>query len=110
MSSAADLNCPVMSPIQCGLSSSFFQVTAVPAVTGKVAGAKAKLSILTLAGTECLLDSTSCCAAPVAGHCACWSQGASFRLTGLTSLNRGRLDRHCGRPLRGERAVDLINR
>src|SRR6516162_8334593 len=64
VSSAADLNVPLLSPIRCGLSSSFFQVTVVPAVTVKVAGAKAKLSILTVAGTECLLDSTSCCAAP----------------------------------------------
>ena len=38
------------------------------------------------------------------------SQGTSLCLTGLTSLNRGRLDRRCGRPLGGERAVDLINR
>jgi hypothetical protein len=35
---------------RCGLSSSFFQVTVVPAVIVSVAGAKAKLSILTVAG------------------------------------------------------------
>src|SRR5690348_13380024 len=50
VSSAADLKVPFLSPIRCGLSSSFFQVTVVPAVTVSVAGAKAKLSILTVAG------------------------------------------------------------
>src|ERR1700756_5324596 len=45
VSSAADLNVPFSSPILCGLSSSFFQVTVVPAVTVRVAGVKAKLSI-----------------------------------------------------------------
>src|SRR5712671_3966800 len=50
VSSAADLKVPFLSPIRCGLSSSFFQVTVVPAVTVSVAGAKAKLSILTAAG------------------------------------------------------------
>src|SRR5215472_5862728 len=49
VSSAADLNVPFLSPIRCGLSSSFFQVTVVPAVTVSVAGAKAKLSILSVA-------------------------------------------------------------
>ena len=33
VSSAADLKVPFLSPIRCGLSSSFFQVTVVPAVT-----------------------------------------------------------------------------
>jgi hypothetical protein len=50
VSSAADVKVPFLSPIRCGLSSSFFQVTVVPAVTVSVAGAKAKLSILTVAG------------------------------------------------------------
>ena len=50
VSSAADLNVPFWSPIRCGLSSAFFQVTVVPAVTVRVAGAKAKLSISTVAG------------------------------------------------------------
>ena len=45
VSSAADLKVPFLSPIRCGLSSSFFQVTVVPAVTVRVAGVKAKLSI-----------------------------------------------------------------
>ena len=49
VSSAADLKVPFLSPIRCGLSSSFFQITVVPAVTVRVAGAKAKLSILTVA-------------------------------------------------------------
>src|ERR1700746_2882502 len=50
VSSAADLKAPSLSPIRCGLSSSFFQITVVPAVTVRVAGVKAKLSILTVAG------------------------------------------------------------
>src|ERR1700751_1310471 len=50
VSSAADLKVPFLSPIRCGLSSSFFQMTVGPAVTGRVAGAKAKLSIFTVAG------------------------------------------------------------
>jgi hypothetical protein len=50
VSSAADLKVPFLSPIRCGLSSSFFHVTVVPAVTVKAAGVKAKLSIWTVAG------------------------------------------------------------
>src|SRR5215470_6644028 len=50
VSSAADFKVPFLSPIRCGLSSSFFQVTVVPAVTVRIAGAKAKLSISTVAG------------------------------------------------------------
>src|SRR5690348_17021132 len=50
VSSAADVNVPFLSPIRCGLSSSFFQVTGVPALTVRVAGRKAKLSIWTVAG------------------------------------------------------------
>src|SRR6516225_4806546 len=50
VSSAADLNAPFLSPIRCGLSSSFFQVTVVPVVTASVVGAKVKLSILMVAG------------------------------------------------------------
>src|SRR5439155_22849147 len=49
VSSAADLKVPFLSPIRCGLSSSFFHVTVVPAVTVKAAGVKAKLSISTVA-------------------------------------------------------------
>src|ERR1700751_3919134 len=43
VSSAADLKVPFLSPIRCGLSSSFFQVTVVPAVTVKGAGGKAQV-------------------------------------------------------------------
>ena len=50
VSSAADLKVPFLSPIRCGLSSSFFHVTVVPAVTVKAAGVKAKLSIWMVAG------------------------------------------------------------
>src|ERR1700751_5364720 len=50
VSSAADLKVPFLSPIRCGLSSSFFHVTVVPAVTVKAAGVKAKVSISTVAG------------------------------------------------------------
>src|SRR6201987_3225229 len=50
VSSAADLKVPFFAPIRCVLSSSFFQVTVVPAVTVRVAGVKAKLSIWTVAG------------------------------------------------------------
>src|ERR1700747_3597280 len=50
VSSAADLKVPFLSPIRCGLSSSFFQVTVGPAGTVSVAGGRTKLSILTVAG------------------------------------------------------------
>ena len=56
VSSAADLKVPFLSPIRCGLSSSFFQVTVVPAVTVRVAGVKAKLSISTVAGLAAACD------------------------------------------------------
>src|SRR5690242_14058897 len=62
VSSAADLKVPFLSPIRCGLSSSFFQVTVVPAVTVSVAGAKVKLSIFTVAG----LATAATAAAPAA--------------------------------------------
>jgi hypothetical protein len=50
VSSAADLKVPFLSPMRCGLSSSFFQVTIVPAVTVRVAGVKPKLSMSRMAG------------------------------------------------------------
>jgi hypothetical protein len=53
VSSAADLKVPFLSPTRCGLSSSFFQITVVPAVTVRAAGAKAKLSISMVAGPLC---------------------------------------------------------
>src|ERR1700751_186011 len=62
VSSAADLKVPSLSPIRCGLSSSFFQVTVVPVVTVRVAGVKAKLSMLMVAGLAAAVTA----AAPVA--------------------------------------------
>ena len=56
VSSAADLKVPFLSPIRCGLSSSFFQVTVVPAATVRVAGVKAKLSMSTVAGLAAACD------------------------------------------------------
>src|SRR5262249_7778433 len=61
VSSAADLKDPFLSPIRCGLSSSFFQVTVVPAVTVSVPGAKVKFSIWAVAGL------VAACAAGVRG-------------------------------------------
>src|SRR5882757_547938 len=69
VSSAADVKVPFLSPIRCGLSSSFFQVTVVPAVTVSVAGAKAKLSILTAAGLAAAANTASP-AAVISGRAA----------------------------------------
>src|SRR3984893_14691926 len=59
VSSAADVNVPFLSPIRCGLSSSFFQVTVVPGVTVRLAGRKVKLSILTVAALAAAVGATS---------------------------------------------------
>jgi Na+/serine symporter len=58
VSSAADVNVPFASPIRCGLSSSFFQVTVVPGVTVRLAGRKVKLSILTVAALAAAVGAT----------------------------------------------------
>jgi hypothetical protein len=52
VSSAADLKVPFLSPIRCGLSSSFFQITVVPAVTVSVAGAKGEVVDIDGGGTR----------------------------------------------------------
>jgi hypothetical protein len=43
VSSAANLNVPLLSPIRCGLSSWFFHVMVVPATTVKVAGSEGEV-------------------------------------------------------------------
>src|ERR1700739_3793664 len=49
VSSAGDAKVPPLPPIRCGLSSSFFHVTVVPAVTVRAGGKNLKFSILTVA-------------------------------------------------------------
>src|ERR1700756_4945078 len=82
VSSAADLKVPFLSPIRCGLSSSFFQVTVVPAVIVSVAGVKAKLSILTAAG----LAAAALTASPAAGSSG--KTTASSEVTPTAPSNR----------------------
>src|SRR5713226_7324757 len=59
VSSAADLNFRSFSTTVCTSSSALVQVTVVPAVTVRVAGAKAKLLIRTVAGLAATLTAAS---------------------------------------------------
>src|SRR5258708_1805748 len=89
VSSAFDLNSLVFEATVCGISSSFVQVTVVPAFTVMLCGAKVKLSIFTSVSAACVPAAWAAAAGRTAAAARIASAAAMQRLRAIVVIVNG---------------------